>query len=540
MQLESIISELRGLSSKKPLRSENQARAKHLMIELRKQGFTNKEISDLEDGTWSEPTVKLYTSGTAVENSSVKKDTIDQLKELVNRNLSLDDVSSFLSVEGDLRAKGVSIEDVSSMLVESMNEGVSIKDLSLTHKDMTEHDLSSAELKETLSYRKEIESRGGTREILKGILESAERYGDCPKVLDGINEYGSIQQIRSNIDDLNLEQQKKERQIKGLEENIGKLEEKKSFAEGTIKLYKSIRSKGYTEENLKALTESSEKYGGVDEVLDVVNSCIDASKFKVEIEDLKRKKADEESELKRVKAEHAHFQAIINICDLLLNKLKFSVPAIEQIYKTAKLHGNPLEVIKAIGNYGDKKAIERKIEDLSATERDLKARIKELKSQLSELRGTLDEMNSSVRNLFLPFAEEIKNSIVTLQQKFAESIDAISRKQEEYGERYAELTAATARLEEELKLAKVLMAMIHYPSETKDLPLDYDVMMLNGILQHCSAKGINNKVEPTDAVRKKYRFAIDTELTDLIQWTLKGLKECSIGTEGIKRDQVVI
>ena len=69
------------------------------------------------------------------------------------------------------------------------------------------------------------------------------------------------------------------------------------------------------------------------------------------------------------------------------------------------------------------------------------------------------------------------------------------------------------------------MVMIKYPSQAKELPLDFDIQMLEGIRKHCIAKGIKIKVKPTDAISKK-TYAPEMELLDLVDWTLKGLFDC--------------
>ena len=49
---EKIIKELLTLATMKPLSPGDVARAKMLMKELRQQGFTNREVSELTDGGW--------------------------------------------------------------------------------------------------------------------------------------------------------------------------------------------------------------------------------------------------------------------------------------------------------------------------------------------------------------------------------------------------------------------------------------------------------------------------------------------------------
>jgi len=525
MKTEAAITELRDLSKKKPLHGENQVRAKQLMTELRAQGFTNKEICDLTGGGWSEPTVKSYTKGISVEDATAKKEAMSLLREMVSRNLTLDDVSKSLSMDDKLKDEGVTFDELSSLLVQASASGVAPKDLVSMHYDAEESGLSFDELKQTLSCKKELDVVGFTPDSLKKIRDVSVKYGSPEDILEAIQGYGSLQEMRSEYNHQASKKEKLEKVVEKSTQLVSSLEERRASAEETINLFQHINNMGYNEKALQDLENLSQKYGGVKDVIEAVNAYADLRGLKAEVEGIERRRANEESKLKKLNAEHAHLQTLIDMCDFLLNTLKFSIPAIEQIYDIAKIYGKPIEVIKAVGKYGEVKVIEKRVDALSATEIELIARIGELEKEERKYRAILDEMDDTARSLLKPFSEELKCSVNLLKQKFVESIDAISGKYAEYEKRYAKLSTDAGRFEETLKLARVLMAMIKYPSEAKDLPLDYDLMMLSGITQHCMVKGLNIKVEPPGAVKKKNVFAPEIELIDLLQWTMKGLTE---------------
>jgi hypothetical protein len=57
--LESTMKELIALSKRQPLRDKDDvARVKELMRDLRRMGYSSKEIEQLTGGAWHEPTVK--------------------------------------------------------------------------------------------------------------------------------------------------------------------------------------------------------------------------------------------------------------------------------------------------------------------------------------------------------------------------------------------------------------------------------------------------------------------------------------------------
>ena len=101
------------------MRGYTLARAKESMGILREVGFTNQEISDLTKGAWSEPTVKLYSRGSEIKDSSLKQKALNLLIEFIDTGLSLSDIQYALSMSRDLDSKGLDIQGVSLFLEEA-------------------------------------------------------------------------------------------------------------------------------------------------------------------------------------------------------------------------------------------------------------------------------------------------------------------------------------------------------------------------------------------------------------------------------------
>ncbi len=522
-EMEEIIRELLSLAGRKPLSKADLSRAKRLMVKLREMGFTNSQISDLTDGGWSEATVKLYTRGVTVKDPSPKADASKLLVEMVNRGLTLNDVELSISIKVDSDAKGVSLEDISSLLEEVKRSKVSVKDLLQIYGGLKDSGLSIIQLSQWLSYRSELEDAGFTLDGLKKVYEASKNYGSYIEVLEAINTYGSHKTIEAEVKRVTSEKEKLEKQVNEMNSVVKELEEKRAPLEEALRLYEELKNLGFDEEALKQLETSSEKYGGVKRVLEAVNTYTSLAELKSKVEEHEKKRVNVESELKTVQADHAHLQTVIAMCDTLLYKYRFSVPAMKEIYEMAKKYGEPIEVIKAIGRYGELKAIETELEKLSSKRGELESRVKELNKQLEGLRALSEEVKNTARGLLEPFTADIGKNVELLMQKFSEAFDTISTKYKEYAEELGELKADAGGLEEELRLARVLQALIKYPSEGEKYPLDYDILMLRGVMNHCRVKGVNPKVAPSEPIRSKYYFAREVELLDLVDWTMRGL-----------------
>ena len=195
MELENVIAELRALARRKPLPKEELERAKELMAELRAMGFTNKEISELTDGGWSEFTVKLYNRGVEVEDPSPKKSSIHLLGELVDKGLGLEDVGKTIAVIRMLEEMGVTLEEVLALISDSKRLRVDVRKLLTTFKELSESGLSITDAGNALKFRAELESLGITMNQLREFLNISRKYGGVKGVFKAINAYKELKDL---------------------------------------------------------------------------------------------------------------------------------------------------------------------------------------------------------------------------------------------------------------------------------------------------------------------------------------------------------
>jgi hypothetical protein len=116
--LEDIVSELQSLSKKQPVKDEDLLRAKELMRSLKQSGYTNKEISTLTGGKWGEPTIKLYTRGINIKDSTTKDYATKVIAEMVSKGLSFEQVIIATPIKSEIvLAEGnVTLQDLLNLI----------------------------------------------------------------------------------------------------------------------------------------------------------------------------------------------------------------------------------------------------------------------------------------------------------------------------------------------------------------------------------------------------------------------------------------
>lgn len=140
------------------------------------------------------------------------------------------------------------------------------------------------------------------------------------------------------------------------------------------------------------------------------------------------------------------------------------------------------------------------------------------------MREVLEELKYIITTIMKPLTEEVKKSMDTITGKYRESIESINSGYRKFLEKYGELKAEAGRLEEELRLARIIQALIKYLSEAKNLPIDYALSLLDGVIKYCRVNNINPKVEAGETIAKKHIiFTTELELLGLLEWARRGL-----------------
>lgn len=174
--VEDTVQELQNLAAKKPLSRKKLAKAKELMRELKRRGYTNIEICELTNGAWSESSLKNYTRGVGVEDNREKNATIRLFAELIENGQTLDDVKNYLSISNLLEDQGWNLDRIPNLIERLKQIGVSPIDL-------------------------------------ETIIQTTEQYGGRPEVLNALETFGDLQSLTQEVADKQEESTKLQKQI---------------------------------------------------------------------------------------------------------------------------------------------------------------------------------------------------------------------------------------------------------------------------------------------------------------------------------------
>jgi hypothetical protein len=259
---ESIISELQLLAKKQPLRNNGELnRAKELMITLRKKGYTNNDISKLSSGAWSENTVKLYTRGTDIVDSTSKDEAVKIISEMVKSGLTLNEVSEAVSLKDYLDAENMSLEDIVSLLQDLKSSGLSLNDIIQLNRSIKVEGLSLKQLIELFMYKSDLEKAGFTVEVLKQLRPALISFGDANLVIKAINEYGNLVALENEINHASAKKEQIQLDTEQLQASLRDIQEKTAKQQELFKEYKELKELGFDEISFKQIKQIAISYG---------------------------------------------------------------------------------------------------------------------------------------------------------------------------------------------------------------------------------------------------------------------------------------
>lgn len=172
-----ILKELAALGKHHPLRGKDLERAVVLMVALKQRNYTNKQISYATRGTWSEPTVKLYTRRTGRKRTSRRKAVSDMLRALISGRIPLEDLLYLDELRKKLAVQAASLDDVLFVLNEARKYEMSIANALTSYHNLSISGLTANEISRILSIDRELKDNAISPNEFEEILRFCTIHG---------------------------------------------------------------------------------------------------------------------------------------------------------------------------------------------------------------------------------------------------------------------------------------------------------------------------------------------------------------------------
>jgi len=509
-----LVKELQALGKRKPLSKDDLARAKEIMVELKKRGYAVEEIADLSDGGWSSFSVKNYTKGTKPQDSTAKLNLASSMKELSRQGIPFGHVIYTVETMRKLDSMGLTIEDVSTMLTEAGKAKFQVGRLVSVLEEATDSGLSAAKLADALEFKRQLDASGVGFENAKLLADSAKNFGSIDNVLTAVNQYGSLQAIEDGIAKAETQKARLTKEVNDQGKKLEELKKKQAPIEADLRLYAELQAAGFDGGALKQLEKASAKYGGPRGTLEAVNAFDSLKDLKSSIVTTTRDLRDLTTQLKQLKADWAQMTSVVKMAETMLYTYKFGPDDIAKVHKMAKLFGEPAVVLDAISEYGKMQNLQAEVENLRSKKSALESRLFDLEAELQKTRGLMHDMAEAIREALKPLAGDVKDTIQQINSEVRQA-----------GESIGALRAKADQLGTEVRLAQMILAADRFPDIAKNLSADNALVLLGGVGKLLRAKGLNPKFKIPKVLAEKYWSYTDREFEtlDLLDWLYVGL-----------------
>jgi hypothetical protein len=170
----------------------------------------------------------------------------------------------------------------------------------------------------------------------------------------------------------------------------------------------------------------------------------------------------------------------------------------------ARRYGEPFEVLKAIGTYGELKTIEAETKRLSTTRDELKNSVGELEVRVQSLKATADEIQRSITVSLKSLSSKVEELPKAMGKSFLENIEAIQTKCLQAGK-------ALGQVEEKIRTCRNMEIVVDLIERPADIRTEFDRVIS---LSLAFVKGLQTYVELNkDRIRDSGK--IQEEITSL-------------------------
>lgn len=394
MNIEELANKFVNLANKTTLLKTEHVEARKLMCQLRKSGMGNAEISKLSGEKWSESTVKGYTKGVKAESPSQWQNIAGLLLDIIDTGIGLEDLDTAVVLVEDLKTRGVTFDDMVDILLAVDSVSISIEILVELAKTIKEDGLTPNDVTDTVKLKKQIEENSFSVDCLPTLAKIAQTYGETQKVIEAFSAFGSLSEIKNEVEAAQDKLGKLQTDIDSLDQKSQQTKTDLSELEKPLQSYQKVFSLGFDEGELENLVNLSAKYGGHKAVLQALTLYVDYQGIMGKTEEVRSQLNTLQAETGKINVKYDHLKSAVAMCDSLLHKHKFGLDAIVSILSAAKKHGQPLNVLKALDAYGTLKLLVENLEETRGKVGETEKLLRQLEGQYQAALEHVDSLSA--------------------------------------------------------------------------------------------------------------------------------------------------
>jgi len=394
MDLEDTIKQLVYLAEKEVLSKSEHEEVRKIMGQLKKAGISNKEISALSNGKWSESTVKGYTPGIKTTNPAPWEEVVALLNKIIGTGMDFEDIDNAASIPYQLEEQGITLEQAISLLSTAETHSMDLTAMVQLNDELKKHGLSPKDSQEALALKNELEAMGFTISSLKPIVELVKNYGNIQGITEAVSKYSSLADIKSQAAVAKEGLEVFNQDISRAKEHLEDVQKQTSHLEEPLKAYEKAVTLGFGLDELTTLSELAGKYGSTEKVLQAIADVIDHSHYLNMLDKAKADLTSIEAKIQQFETQYSHLKTAITICETLYEKHGLGLDAISTILSIVEKYGKINDILKGVDSYGNLQELQKEMGKLEGVVAELQALLAQLEGKNNEALNQFEALSA--------------------------------------------------------------------------------------------------------------------------------------------------
>ena len=271
------------------------AEAYSLMGKLQGFGFSGAEVSKLVKGRWKASTIKAHRIGSGAVHVSGRDELLRIVAEFAAMGVDLAEVEEFRAAKKTLGDVGMNFAGAEG-LARGLPGRAGAGKIEKLGGELAKADSKIAEISERLSLEGELKERGLTMEFQLKLLKAMKEFGSPEELLEGLEMFRGILGIKSGAEHLDRGASALQVRVSELRAERDKLDEQCSLKASEIGAVNALWAAGFDLDSVKMLREETGDLGGPYGVIVAIARFKSLKQLEAEIESRKK-------ELEKIKRE---------------------------------------------------------------------------------------------------------------------------------------------------------------------------------------------------------------------------------------------
>lgn len=298
------LGELLQISRVSKRSDEEFERGKEICRGLRSVGYTIQWIEDFTEGRIWSGTIKRWTRGMEVKDTSGRDKLMEELRVFVESGHSVSDLDEYAEAKKTLESVPISFTKCVGLASNLLQLDTDFEGLLKLSGELADTKLNAKGILRTNELRRSLDAKGLTADVEDTLLRAADRHGSGEEVLEIIAAGESLREVVEQVFARKKAYDEFSEKIVSQRSELNNLVDQTRSYLGYVEVAKTLLGFGFDVNACNELKKASEKYGSAPGVIGAINTHNSVKEMEAEAEVKKSEYESWEKGVQRLKSEN--------------------------------------------------------------------------------------------------------------------------------------------------------------------------------------------------------------------------------------------